>query len=336
MRLAIEQVDVRDDAAVEEVHAVEVAAHARPYAAPRSLSERVVMMRRPQPYRDSRWYVGRDGHGRAVGCATIEMSLVDNTGIAEVSVGVLPGHRRNGYGTAILGHAGDVVRGVGRTSVLSSADWGMDEDGSPARRLLERAGLTLRELEIQRVLDLPVDPRRLERIQRDVAAQHREYELVGWHGRCPDEWVDQYAVLLGMIIGEAPSGALEIENECYDADRVRDDELELAAQLRVGYTTVAVAPDGTLAGHTQLIIPTTDNVNAFQWDTLVLSEHRGHRLGLALKAQNHRAAADALASKSLVHTWNSASNGPMIAVNDALGYRPVRRVGVFQGPVPAR
>jgi GNAT superfamily N-acetyltransferase len=335
MPLTIEPVDVYADPAVEEFHAVEVAAATRPYATPHTMHELTVRMRRPQAYRDSRWYVGRDERGRAVGYGTVEMTLVDNTQLAEVDVAVLPEHRRHGYGAAILGHVCDVVRQAGRTSVLCAVRWGMDEDGGPGRRLLERVGLTMREVEIQRVLDLPVDTGRLERIQRDVAARHREYELVGWHGPCPDEWIDQYAVLLGLIIAEAPSGDLEIEVETYDADRVRDDEQELAAQHRVAFTSVAIAPDGTLAGHTQLIVPAGDPVNAFQWDTLVLPGHRGHRLGLALKAANHLAAADALAPRSLVHTWNSASNGPMIAVNAALGYRPVQQVGVFQGPVPA-
>lgn len=41
-----------------------------------------------------------------------------------------------------------------------------------------------------------------------------------------------------------------------------------------------------MAGHTHLVIPGTDQVNAYQWDTLVLPEHRGHRFGLALKARH--------------------------------------------------
>jgi hypothetical protein len=35
----------------------------------------------------------------------------------------------------------------------------------------------------------------------------------------------------------------------------------------------------------------------------------------------------------VVTTWNAESNGPMIAVNEAMGYRPVEVTQEWQGPV---
>ncbi len=101
----------------------------------------------------------------------------------------------------------------------------------------------------------------------------------------------------------------------------------------IGFTQVAIAAGGRLAGHSQLVVPQTDQENAYQWDTLVLPEHRGHRLGLALKVANHQAAADALVPRTLIHTWNSDTNDPMVAVNAALGYRAVRQQAIFQGSI---
>jgi hypothetical protein len=39
--------------------------------------------------------------------------------------------------------------------------------------------------------------------------------------------------------------------------------------------------------------------------------------------------------RTQVHTFNAASNAAMVAVNDALGFRAVERMGEWQGPVPA-
>jgi hypothetical protein len=63
----------------------------------------------------------------------------------------------------------------------------------------------------------------------------------------------------------------------------------------------------------------------FQWDTLVMAEHRGHRLGLLIKAANLRALRRELPDVSWLCTWNAESNEPMLRVNRALGFHPVGR-----------
>ncbi len=48
--------------------------------------------------------------------------------------------------------------------------------------------------------------------------------------------------------------------------------------------------------------------------------HRGHRLGLLLKVAMLELLAATEPGLERIATWNAASNAPMIAVNDALGY----------------
>ncbi len=73
------------------------------------------------------------------------------------------------------------------------------------------------------------------------------------------------------------------------------------------------------------MIPT----DAYQWDTLVLRDHRGHGLGLSLKVWAMQESADLLGSRRYVHTFNAASNGPMIAVNEKMGFRQVGWLGEY-------
>lgn len=328
---AIEQLDVTDDAAVAEFYAIQSASLADPYATLWTLPEVLAVMRRTQPYFERLWWSARDDAGRVVGWGAVDLPLAENTTLAEVDGGVAPLDRGKGHGRAILLHVLDVARKAGRRSVIAGTSWAWGEDGNAGRHLLETAGLTLRETDAQRVLDLPVPVDRLDRLAAEAAPHHADYELAGWSGPCPDRWVHQYAVLVALMGDEAPTGDLEVEAHKVDAQRVRDAEVELVAQRRLAFTTIALAKDGTVAGHTQIVVPETDTANAYQWDTLVLREHRGHRLGLALKVHNHRAAATALEPRRLMHTWNSLSNDPMVRVNEALGYRPVRRHGNFQG-----
>jgi len=78
------------------------------------------------------------------------------------------------------------------------------------------------------------------------------YTLHSWRGACPEEWVDQYAELLSLITQEAPLGDFPLENEFFDAARVRSDEAAVARQGRVMQVSLALSPEGEVAGHTQL------------------------------------------------------------------------------------
>ncbi|GMA88083.1 hypothetical protein GCM10025868_33330 [Angustibacter aerolatus] len=119
---------------------------------------------------------------------------------------------------------------------------------------------------------------------------------------------------------DAPSGDVRLEQEAWDAERVRR-SLEIArAQGRVVVETVAVAPSGRLAGYTTLAVAQHTPDVAYQWDTLVLREHRGHALGRRLKDANLAALLARLPSVRRVVTWNATTNGPMLAVNRALGF----------------
>lgn len=96
--------------------------------------------------------------------------------------------------------------------------------------------------------------------------------------------------------------------------------------------TVAVAPDGSLAGGTDIGYGVEEGTTlAWQGNTLVMPEHRGHRLGLAVKVANHRAFARLAGGVEVLVTWNSHVNPWMIGINERLGYRVAFREIVFQG-----
>jgi GNAT superfamily N-acetyltransferase len=127
---------------------------------------------------------------------------------------------------------------------------------------------------------------------------------------------------------EAPSGAIDLENEFWDVARTREEERMWADQRRTPQVSVAVSEDGEVVGHTQLLF-SADSTNVFQWDTLVLPTHRGHGLGLALKVTTMLEAADLLEGRRRIITYNAAGNEPMIRVNETLGFRQIAWVGEY-------
>jgi len=81
---------------------------------------------------------------------------------------------------------------------------------------------------------------------------------------------------------------------------------------------------------TRLVLPALDPGRVYQWGTLVTPEHRGHRLGLALKAANLAQLQAAHPEPLLLTTYNAEVNSHMIGINERLGFRPVERLGEFQ------
>jgi GNAT superfamily N-acetyltransferase len=149
-----------------------------------------------------------------------------------------------------------------------------------------------------------------------------------WRGACPDDWVDEYAELRRMLMSEAPSGDAGLEDEHWDAARVRKDEADLVRVGRQMQVVVARVDGGGLAGHTQLAFA-GDGVEVYQWDTLVRPEHRGHGLGLTLTGRAMQASADLLEGRRRVTTYNAASNTHMIAVNERVGFRQTAWTGEY-------
>lgn len=314
----VDAIDVADPSAFDEFHDVYLRSSGRPFDAPwLSVEKRVNLT--DDAYATKVAVVGRDDDGMAVAAGWCVLPSKDNTTFAFVEVFVPPEHRRHRHGTALLDALLEVARSHGRTTAFSMPAWAVDDEGDAGRWFAEAHGFELDILDAIRELALPATLPPL------VVADG--YRLETWRGRCPDQWVDEYAGLRRILTSEAPSGDAGLEDEHWDAERVRKDEADLERVRREMQVVVARAPDGHLAGHTQLAFPQEDEV--YQWDTLVRPEHRGHGLGLALKIRAMQASADLLEGRRRVTTFNAASNAHMIAVNEALGFRQTAWAGEY-------
>ena len=307
----IELVDVTDTAVFADFHDVYARSYTRSFDGPWLAVEKRVNLTDDE-YGTKIAVVARDGDGSAVGGGSAVMPLLDNTEFAFLDVFVVPAHRRRGIGSQVLDALLDAGRAHRRSTAFASPAWAVDEDGDAGRWFAEARGFELDMMDAIRELPLPAD---LPPLELDP-----DYVLETWRGPCPAEWLDEYAELRRILTEEAPNGDAGLENEHWDAARVRKDEADLVRVGREMQVVIARAPSGELAGHTQLAFP-CDGIEVYQWDTLVRSAHRGHGLGLALKIRAMQASADLLAGRRRVTTENAASNSFMIAVNEKLGFR---------------
>ncbi|CAM3512070.1 GNAT family N-acetyltransferase [Stackebrandtia soli] len=327
--MQITPVDIHDDAELDAVYALRKTAsdHDTPERAgpcaiafPRSL-------RHPRAGSELVSFVARvDGH--IVGGVQLFLPTKDNTHFAGVQVVVHPEHRRRGIGRALLDHGLDTARELGRTTVSGGVDATRDGGGpvrSEAGRLFAQgAGFTPALTLVNRTLDFTtVDAVDEERLMVEALAKSGDYETIAWSDATPPELQGPLGVLQSTFISEAPMGDLDLEEEKVDVDHVRETD---AHNALLGYRTFGVAArlvgSTEIAAFTRIGVPTNPGDHAEQWMTIAAAGHRGHRLGLRVKLENHRLLRASMPNVRYVHTDNADVNGPMIRVNDALGFRP--------------
>ncbi|MPZ97623.1 MAG: GNAT family N-acetyltransferase, partial [Propionibacteriales bacterium] len=326
----IDLVDPFDDKRFDAWHAAYLAADTagRDYPTPWMLAEARESFGRPDSATRREALAAVDDTGQMVGVGIVVLPLLDNTRTAYVEVCVPPRHRRRGTGSAVLSAVLDRARHADRSNAIAEVNYPLGNlDGHPGVCFATAHEFAEASTEIHRVLDLPVPVARLDAMLAETARRPADYRLVSWVDRAPDEWVDAYADLNMLFNSEAPTGDLDLEDERWDVARVREAEEMRLAQGRTTFVTAAVGPDGVLVGHTVLVVPSHDPGTVHQWATLVHRAHRGHRLGLALKLANQRAMQDECPDVRVIHTWNAEVNGPMVAVNEQLGFRPVEQFG---------
>ena len=266
--------------------------------------------------------------------ASVGLPLKDNLHLAWLDLDTHPDHRNRGYGSTMLGHLTELAGEHGRRTITTRANfpYGGPPDGAghPYVEFLLHRGFTLGLGDVMRMLALPADEALLRKLVDEASPHHGDYGIRQFVGPVPDDIVNSFGQLVGSLITEAPVGDLELEPELLDAERIRADEKVFEESGRTRYTTVAIAKDGTMAAYSELVLPKHDPGRVYQWGTLDHRDHRGHRLGLATKARNLLWLQGERPDGRLLVTYNAEVNTHMIAVNEAMGFRPVERLGEFQ------
>ncbi|RPF22370.1 GNAT family N-acetyltransferase [Myceligenerans xiligouense] len=278
-----------------------------------------------------------------VGHAILYMPTRSNPHLVIVpELEVAPASRGRGVGRALAEASLDRARAAGRTTMLASVGFGEEDPdvtewvtassgkgrvaaGLPGIRLARSLGFDCAIVERKSLLELPLAPGALKELEAEArAAAGPGYRLHTWRDTIPEEWIDAYADLETALAADEPRGDQDVETDPWDAERVRSADAEHAARGN-GYVITAAEHVGTgeLAAMTMLLYPKDETREyAEQEATVVLRAHRGHRLGMLVKAVNARALLAVRPNVKRVWTWNNEENPHMLAINVAMGFRP--------------
>lgn len=308
-----------------------------------------------QRYEPKRALVARSA-GRIVARATFERLAAGDTdqapaepaptAVAWLSVQVLPEWRRHGIGRALTDAIEALAAHDGcRTLIVYAASHpapgpalpsptgrgALPLDNAEVRFLLKR-GYRLEQVKRGSRLALPIGPDLLSSFAEQAAEfAGTNYIVYCWRDATPPVWRADIALLYTRMSTDAPTAGLHEPEDVWTTERLVDEERSLAHSPRLLLTAaVRHIPSGRLVGFTQLSVPAEESRPVSQEETLVLREHRGHRLGMLLKAANlHYLRRESPGHPSIID-FNAEENRHMLAVNEALGYVSIGYEGAWR------
>ena len=283
---------------------------------------------------------------RIVGAASSWLPMLESTEVGDHGLGVeaaIPVGERRLIIDALVDDAERIAREHGRTTLMGGSPGattgpvtaktgfgGVDPDEPEAAAMLAR-GYALEQVYRFSIADLRALQPSLDARWADASARAADdgYETIAWSGPTPAAHRPAMRALHEAMSTDAPQGGLSFEPETWSDERLAEFERQKTAGGRTMRTVVARhIRTGDLAGFTSLFVGSGDV--ARQHDTLVLREHRGHRLGMLLKLANLIELRDHHPSHPRVSTMNAEENRHMLAVNEATGFAPVAHQAIWQ------
>lgn len=290
------------------------------------------------------WYI--EEFGEMVGCVAVDMLQDAEADTAIGVIALLHAHSGRGIGTATLHHLESEMRAAGVRALLCWVEHrgGTDDvlaaptgygtiprDG--AARFLERHGFVLEQIERASMLTWDDDSTAALENAFETAQSHaQDYRVVQWMLPTPAEYVDGYAWMKSRMSTDVPDADLGIPEEIWDADRVRELERRQAAKgFALQVTAAQHIVTGELSAFNELAIRRSSPSDVtHQYDTLVLADHRGHRLGMLVKSAGLLTWRGQSPDSPSVITYNAEENRPMLDINEAIGFAPIAYEGAWK------
>ena len=284
----IRQVGVFDDSELTRFHEVTERAEAfeRPHHSSWSLEEVKLELRREDPTERAEAWAAYDD-GVIVGGLSLWFPLLDNLTKCWGTLGVDPDHRRQGIGSALVSQAVTRMEQESRTIMVTASAYPFARRRDhPYRKFAEANGFAVAIDEILRILPLPVDPTLLRALATQAAQRHPSYRIETFVDDLPAELLASFCVLQNQLGVDAPTGHLDFEAESMTPQLWLKRVAEEKSLGRTRLTTVAIEGAGNVVAYSELILPPAPSADVWQWGTLVHRDHRGHRLGMAVKVAN--------------------------------------------------
>ena len=243
----------------------------------------------------------------------------DNPDMIGGNVTVRADHRGNGVGTQLLAYFVALAKQEKRTRIV-----GQTHDRLPAGgAFAECIGAEKKQwMHMNHLPIANVDVEKMKRWVADGPVRADGYELFGWDGDVPDEYMDDFLAAV-LVMNTAPRDDLEENDFTLTAEQIREQERVGNAAGYVAWQLIARRKsDGAWAGIHDVTWNPAEPDLVYVGATGVFPEHRGHALGKWLKAVMTLRVMQERPNVTHIRTGNADSNDAMLGINKEMGYVP--------------
>lgn len=305
--------------------------------------EYLLALYQPSPDEDRLVWIVEDG-GSAIGRIGVDIPHEDGSRSAYALIELLRSAQGRGIGRAAHALIESAVREAGRSVIQT---WAQHNDAPGERldaptgfgsiprdrdaRFLERAGYSLEQIERRSALDPRASAAHVDALLTEARAAAPDYRVVTWTLPTPAEHVAGYAHMKERMSTDVPTADLEMDAETWDAERVaRHDARYLEGGQTCQVTAAQHVESGELVAYNELVISEDRTRPTSQEDTLVIAEHRGHRLGQLVKCAGLVAWREIAPETRKIITYNAEENRPMLDINERIGFAPEVYIGAWK------
>jgi mycothiol synthase len=295
-----------------------------PLMAPEAIEAR---MRADSPGQWRAFFGARDQSGAIVGYSVVgwDKNEPGNQHIRWCEVAVAQAHRRRGLGRSLFRRAVQAVADQ-REDILFI---GQVTDRIPAAEKFARAmGATPGLDSKTNQLDLAsVDRAKVSEWAKIAPAGYR---LEHVYGPTPDELI-RACIESASGMNDAPRGDLRMNDWELTEEQIRDLEA-WRRQTGIERWLILAIHEASGAGAGFTIVTYDPRVPHLIWQqgTAVTDAHRGHRLGLWMKATMLKRILDERPQARFIRTGNANTNAQMLAINTQLGFKPAWSSALWQ------
>lgn len=319
--MEIRPLDLTDDRAMFEAYRVECAANqsVRPGWVSLSREARILGWRTPNGWRNH--LVGA-WNGSTLVAFAAGMTSADTPDTTWIFVWVDPAHQKAGVGSALARAAEDASPASTTRFVASAYRSTTTEIEALTRNFASPLGYYPATTETVVELDL-----RNTQLAGPTTAPG--YEISTYVNGVPERFREQVGQIKGLVDAEAPNGELGWGETPVSPAEYADEMNLWVAQGSTVLESIAVDTAGNVAAWTCLVADADAERPAHIEGTLVVSNHRGHGLGAAVKVASLRRAVE-LGSVRRVRTSSDDGNVWMRSINTRLGFMPVETEIILQ------
>ena len=284
-------------------------------------------MRASSPGQWNAFFGARDKGGAIVGYSVVgwQKNEPGNQHLRWCEVAVAPAHRRRGLGRALLRRAVQAVVDQGDDLVFMS----QVTDRIPAAESFARAVGATPGLEMKtNQLDLAAVDR--AKVDEWAAIAPAGYRLERIDGPVPADLIRPY-IESASGMNDAPRGDLRMDDWELNEQQIRDRE-SWQQQAGIERWLILAVHDasGEGAGFTEVTYDPRVPHLIWQQGTAVIDAHRGHRLGLWMKAAMLKRILEHRKQARFIRTGNANTNAQMLAINTQLGFKPAWSAALWQ------